>query len=316
MLTSLVTRGHKPVRMDIATHMTIFVRTVQEGGFSAAARVLDLSPSAVSKQISRLEDHLGVRLLNRSTRHISLTEEGRAFYERCARIVAEIEEAEEWVAASQGTVRGVLRLASTPVFAKHHVLPLLPEFMGRYPELQIALEVTDRSVDLVEEGFDVAIRFTEQLSDPSLVARPLAVNRRVICATPSYLAAHGTPRTPEELSRHNCLRLYTVSTFNDWEFEGPEGNCVLHVTGNFETNSADALYHAALAGLGIARLSTYVIGPDLKSGRLVRLLPEFVHEKASILAVYPHRRHLSLKVRTFIDFLVDKFTPVPPWEIG
>jgi len=295
--------------------MTIFVRTVQEGGFSAAARALDLTPSAVSKQISRLEDHLGVRLLNRSTRHISLTDEGRAFYERCARIVSEIEEAEEWVAARQGSVRGVLRVTSTAIFAKHHVLPLLPEFMERYPELEIALEMTDRVVDLVEEGIDVAIRFTEQLADPSLVARPLAVNRRVVCAAPSYLRTHGTPRTPDELSAHNCLRLYTVSSFNDWEFEGPDGNCVAHVTGNFQTNSADAIYHATLAGLGVARLSTYVIAPDLKSGRLVQLLPDYVHEQASILAVYPHRRHLSLKVRTFIDFLVDKFTPVPPWEL-
>lgn len=301
--------------MDIATQMTIFARAVQEGGFSAAARALDLTPSAVSKQISRLEDRLGVRLLNRTTRHISLTEEGRAFYERCARIVAEIEEAEESVAAQQGRVRGILRVASTVVFAKHHVLPLLPEFLKRYPDLQVSLEVTDRSVDLVEEGVDVAIRFTEQLSDRSLVARRLAVNRRVICAAPSYLQAYGVPQTPKELSTHNCLRLYTVSSFNDWEFEGPNGASIVHVYGNFETNSADALYHAALAGLGVARLSTYVIGPDLKAGRLVRLLPEYVHEKASILAVYPHRRHLSPRVRAFIDFLVEKFTPVPPWEL-
>jgi DNA-binding transcriptional LysR family regulator len=301
--------------MDIATQMTIFARAVQEGGFSAAARALDLSPSAVSKQISRLEDRLGVRLLNRTTRHISLTEEGQAFYERCARIIAEIEEAEEWVAARHGNVRGRLRIASTVGFAKYHVLPLLPEFLTRYADLRVSLEVTDRFVDLVEEGVDVAIRFTEQLSDPSLVARRLAVNRRVTCAAPSYLEAHGTPKTPDDLATHNCLTLYTVSTFNDWEFKGPAGSRVVHVSGNFESNSADALYHAALAGLGIARLSTYLVGPDLKAGRLVHLLPEFAHAEASILAVYPHRRHLSPKVRAFIDFLVEKFTPVPPWEV-
>jgi DNA-binding transcriptional LysR family regulator len=301
--------------MDIATQMMIFARAVDEGGFSAAARALDLTPSAVSKQISRLEDRLGVRLLNRTTRHISLTDEGRVFYERCAHIVSEIEEAEESIAAQHGHVRGTLRVASTVVFAKHHVLPLLPEFFKRYPELEVSLEVTDRSVDLVEEGVDVAIRFTEQLSDHTLVARRLAVNRRVICAAPSYLQTHGVPQTPKELSMHNCLRLYTISSFNDWEFEGPDGTAIVHVSGNFETNSADALYHAVLAGLGVARLSTYVVGPDLKSGRLVRLLPEYVHEKASILAVYPHRRHLSPKVRAFIDFLVEKYTPVPPWEI-
>lgn len=301
--------------MDIATQMMIFTRTVQEGGFSAAARALDLTPSAVSKQISRLEDQLSIRLLNRTTRHISLTEEGRAFYERCVRITEEIEEAKEWVTSLQGHVRGTLRIASTVAFAKHLVLPLIPEFLRKYPELRIILEVTDRSVDLVEEGIDVAIRLTEQLTDPSLVARRLAINRRVVCAAPSYLKAYGTPQIPEDLLKHNCLNLYTVSSFNDWEFEGQEGNRVLHVSGNFETNSTDAVYHGALSGLGIARLSTYLVGQDLKEGRLVKLLPEYMHEKASILAVYPHRRHLSLKVRAFIDFLVEKFTPVPPWEI-
>ena len=221
---------------------------------------------------------------------------------------------EEWAAARQGTVRGVLHVASTVPFVKYHILPLLPEFVERYPELQVSMEVTDRAVDLIEEGYDLAIRFTEQLSDPSLVARPLAVNRRVICAAPSYLEAHGIPQTPNELSKHNCLRLYTVSAFNDWKFEGPDGICAPDVSGNFETNSADALYHATLAGLGIARLSTYVIGPDLKAGRLLRILHDYVHEKASILAVYPHRRHVSPKVRAFLDFLIEKFTPIPPWE--
>ncbi len=301
--------------MDIATQMMIFARAVEAGGFSAAARALDLTPSAVSKQISRLEDRLGVRLLNRSTRHVSLTEEGRAFYERATRITAEIEDAAESVAAAQGHVHGKLRVASTVAFAKHLVLPLIPEFLARYPELKVMLEVTDRAVDLVEEGIDVAIHFTEQLTDPSLVARRLALNRRVISAAPSYIAAHGAPQTPEDLLKHNCLSLYTVSSFNDWEFDGPQGSRVLHVQGNFETNSADALYHAALAGLGIVRISTYLVGPDLKAGRLVRLLPDYVYEKASIVAVYPHRRHLSPKVRAFVDFLVEKFTPVPPWEV-
>jgi len=300
--------------VDISTHMSLFVRAVQDGSFSAAARSLDLSPSAVSKQIGRLEDHLGVRLLNRTTRRLSLTEEGRAFYERCARIVAEIEEAEEWALARRGTARGKLRVASTVAFAKHQLMPLLPEFMNRYPEVDVALEVTDRPVDLVEEGVDVAIRFTEQLSDPSLVARRLAVNRRLICAAPAYLEAHGVPHTPQDLARHNCLTLYTISSFNDWTFEGPDGTEVLHVNGTLESNSADALYHATLAGLGIARLSTYLIGPDLKAGRLVAVLPDYVHQDASILAVYPHRRNLSPRVRAFIDFLVEKFTPEPPWE--
>jgi len=301
--------------MDLATQMTIFVRVVEEGGFSAAARALDLSPSAVSKHIGRLEDRLGMRLLNRTTRHIELTEQGQALYDRYARIVAEIEEAEAWAKASRGAVRGTIRAAATVAFAKYQVLPLVPEFLARYPDVRLHLEVTDRAVDLMEESIDVAIRFSEQLLDPSVVARRLAINRRVICAAPSYLAAHGTPKTPDDLLKHNCLTLYTVTTFNEWEFEGPEGTRVLQVRGSFETNSADAMYHAALAGLGIVRLSTYLVGPDLKAGRLVLLLPQYVHEKASILAVYPHQRHLSPTVRAFVDFLVEKFTPVPPWEM-
>lgn len=301
--------------MELPTQMMIFAQTVQQGSFSAAARALDLTPSAVSKQISQLEDKLGMRLLYRTTRQIRLTEEGEEFYERCLRVLAEVDEAEQWISASQGAVKGTLRVAGTVAFAKYHVMPLIPEFLQRYPDLRVHLEVTDRFVDLVETGTDVAIRFTEQLSDPSLVARRLAVNRRVICAAPAYIEAHGMPETPEDLLNHNCLRLYTVSTFNEWEFEGPEGNRVLDVKGSFETNSADTLYYGALVGLGIARLSTFLVGPDLKAGRLVRLLPEYTHEKASILAVYPQRRHLSPKVRAFIDFLVEKFTPVPPWEI-
>ncbi|HEM47189.1 MAG TPA: LysR family transcriptional regulator, partial [Alphaproteobacteria bacterium] len=261
-----------------------------------------------------LEDRLGMRLLNRTTRQISLTEEGREFYERCVRVLAEIEEAEQWIVESRDSVRGTLRVSATVAFAKHHVLPLIPEFLERYPDLRVHLEVTDRFVDLVEEGVDVAIRFSEQIVDPSLVARRLAVNRRVVCAAPAYLERHGAPQTPEQLLEHNCLRLYTVSSFNEWEFQGAEGGGVLAVKGNFETNSADALYHAALAGVGIARLATFLVGPDLKAGRLVRLLPEYEHQKSSILAVFPKRQHLSPKVRAFVDYLVEKFTPVPPWE--
>ncbi len=196
-------------------------------------------------------------------------------------------EVKEWVAAWQGTVNGVLHVASTVAFAKHHVPPLLPEFLERYPELQLALGVTDRSVDRVAKGVDAAIRYTERLTDPSLVARRLALNRRVICAAPSYLQALGTPQTPDDLASHNCLRLCTVSACNDWEFEGPDGTRVVRVGGNFESNSADAIYHAALAGLGIARLSMHLIRPDLKAGRLVQLLPAHVHDEASIQGGVP-----------------------------
>ena len=300
--------------MEIANLMILFVETVDHGNFSAAARSLSLSPSAVSRQIRRLEDRLGVRLLNRSTRSITLTDEGRALYERCAPIAAEIAQAEEMVTSMGGEVQGVLRVTATVAFAKAHLLPLFPEFLRRHPKLNLALELTDRPVDLVEEGIDVAIRFTEQIADLSVVARKLVNNKRVVCAAPAYLETHGTPQTPEDLLRHNCLRLSTVSQFNDWEFDGPEGKRVLRVTGNFQANSADAVYHALLAGVGVARLSTYLVGEDIRAGRLIRLLPDYTYEKADLLAIYPDRRNLSPKVRAFVDFLTERFAPVPPWE--
>ena len=302
--------------MEGASQMTVFVRSVEEGSFSAAARALQMSPSAVSKQIQRLEDRLGVRLLNRSTRSLQLTDEGRAYYERCARIAEDIDAAESLVTELAGQVRGTLRAAATVAFAKAYLLPLIPEFLRRHPDLMLELELTDRPVDLVEERVDVAIRFSEQIEDTSVVARKLAGNERVVCAAPAYIAAHGEPRRPEDLLRHNCLRLSTVTRWNDWEFEDERGRRVVHVEGNFSTNSADAVYHAALAGVGIARLSTYLVADDLRAGRLVPLLTAHKHHDSDLLAVYPARRHLPLRVRAFIDFLAEQLGEVPPWERG
>lgn len=300
--------------MDKTAEMTIFISAVEQGSFSAAGRALDLTPSAVSKQIQRLEDRLGVRLFNRSTRHIHLTEAGELFYERCSRIVDAIEEAEETVASLREQVRGRLRVSATAAFARGEVLPRLNPFLERYPDLDLQIELTDRPVDVVEEGFDAVIRLQEQVDDPSLIARKLAVNRRIICAAPAYIKAHGMPTSPEDLLRHNCLTLYTVSRFNDWEFEGAEGSRVLHVSGNFQANTADALYAATLGGAGLARLSTWLVTPDIRAGRLVPVLPQYSHEKSAYYVLYPHRRHLSPKVRAFVDFLAEQFTPVPPWE--
>lgn len=300
--------------MESANQMGVFVRSVEEGSFSAAARSLDMSPSAVSKQIHRLEERLGVRLLHRSTRSLTLTDEGAAYYERCARIAADIADAESLVASLAGQVRGTLRVTATVAFAKAYLLPLFPEFLKRYPELQLALELTDRQVDLVEERVDVAIRFSEQVVDESVVARRLAPNERVICAAPAYLEIHGVPETPEDLLAHNCLRLSTVQSWNDWEFADDNGTRTLQVQGNFETNSADAVFHAVLSGLGIARLSTYLVAKHLKTGRLVRLLPAWSHDTSDVLVVYPNRRNLPPKVRVFIDFLAEQLGGVPPWE--
>ena len=202
--------------------MMIFVRTVEDGSFSEAARSMDLTPSAVSRQVSHLEDRLGARLLNRTTRRLSLTEAGRVYYEHCARIIGEIDEADEAVNSLQSAVRGTLRVTATAAFARTQVVRLIPRFLEKHSGLELELEMTDRDVDLVEEGIDVAIRLSEQIDDPSVVARTLAPNKRIVCAAPGYLAAHGTPTVPEELLDHNCLFLYTVAKFNEWEFEGPK----------------------------------------------------------------------------------------------
>ncbi len=301
--------------MDKAAEMVIFTRAVEEGSFSAAARDLDLTPSAVSKQIRRLEDRLGVRLFNRTTRRISLTEAGQGYYERSARIIQEIEEAEEAVTSLNENPRGTLRVAATAAFGRVEVLPRINDFLARYPDISMEFELTDRHVDLVEEGIDVAIQWREQMEDPSLIARKLCVNRRIICATPEYMQRNGLPSTPEQLLEHNCLTLYEVSQFNDWEFEDErKGRRVLHVKGNFRANTADGLYEAVLAGAGLARLSTWLVVPDIRAGRLVPVLPEYPHENSAFYVLYPHRRHLSRKVRAFVDFLVEVFTPIPPWE--
>lgn len=300
--------------MDKITEMNVFIAAVTQGSFSAAARALDMTPSAVSKQIKRLEDRLGVELFHRTTRRISLTEPGQEFFARCERILAEIEAAEEAAGALQHAVRGTLRVSATATFTRMVVLPRISPFLEAHPELSLELELTDRRVDVLQEGWDVAIRLSEQLDDPTLVGRRLAANERVICAAPEYLRRHGTPRSPEQLLAHNCLTLYTVSRFNDWSFTDAGGSRVLHVGGNLEANSADALYHAALAGVGLARLSTWLVAEDVRAGRLVPVLPEYRHADSAFFVLYPPARQLSRKVRVFVDFLVELFQPAPPWE--
>ncbi|MAY67568.1 MAG: LysR family transcriptional regulator [Rhodospirillaceae bacterium] len=300
--------------MDIATQMIMFATVVENGGFSAAARDLGLTPSAVSRQIGQLEDRLGTRLLNRSTRRISLTEVGRAFYARCADVSQSVQEAESLVLNMVDHPQGTLKVAATVAFAKAQLLPLLPVFLARNPDLKISLDATDRVIDLVEEQVDVAIRFSEQIDDSSVVSRKLATNRRVYVAAPSYVAEHGLPRTPDEVAGHNCLRISTVEAWNTWTFDDGTGPVRLPIKGNFEANSADAIYYAVLAGVGIARLSTYLVNDALAQGRLVRVLPDYADETSDILAIYSNKRNLSPNVRAFIDYFAEKFGPVPPWE--
>ncbi len=300
--------------MDKLAEMLIFSEVVRQGSFSAAARRLDLSPSAVSKQIGRLEDRLGARLFNRTTRKLSLTEGGESFYARCQSILEEIDEAESAVAEMGGLPQGTLRVSSTAGFGKLQIVPVVPEFLDRYPNIRVELEITDRAVDIVEESIDVAIRLGE-LSDSSLVARKLGESRRIICASPAYLERNGQPRTPEDLARHNCLTLSNNTPFNEWTFETEEGRRVVQVSGNFETNLSDSLLQAVLAGTGIARLSAFMVGPYIKAGQLVPMLDDCNREMQIVHVVYPHRRHLPPKTRAFVDFLAEKFSPEdPPWQ--
>ncbi|MDN3519846.1 LysR family transcriptional regulator [Aquisalimonas lutea] len=301
--------------MDHTTQMLIFVRCVEHGSFSAAARQLHMTPSAVSKQIRRLEDRLDARLFNRTTRRVGLTEVGQEFYRRCAEIMTRIQEAEEAVGSLQGEVRGTLRVTATAAFARVQVLPRLNRFLAANPDLNIEFELTDRPVDVLNEGIDVAIMLQEQVDDPSLVVRQLAVNRRVIVASPDYIRRNGQPETPDDLRHHNCVTLYNVTGFNDWDFEdGHGGTRRIHVDGNFHANTASGVYEAARAGVGVARLSTWLVAPDLEAGRLVPVLPGYVQENSAYYVLFPQGRHLARKIRAFVDFLVGEFKPVAPWE--
>lgn len=301
--------------MDRAQEMAIFSKVVEEESFSGAARVMRLTPSAVSKQISRLEDRLGVRLLNRTTRRLSSTEEGAAFYQRCVRILTDIEEAELAVSRLHAAPRGTLRVNCGVAFGRHQISPLIPEFLERYPELSIEITQTDALVDLVDEGADVAIRFG-YLRDSSMVARQLAVSRRAICASPAYLEKHGTPETPTELPDHNCVTFSTLAHLNEWTFKMEDGSeFPFKAGGNFVANNGETVFEMVLAGLGIARLAEFLVAPAVREGKLVRILrPYYRDMEVPINAVYPTRRHLSPKVRAFVDFMVERFNPAPPWE--
>ena len=298
--------------MDSSSEMAIFVNVVRQGGFSAAARALNRTPSAISKQITRLEDRLDVRLLNRTTRQLSMTDEGEAYYHRATAILADIAETEALVSNKSAAPRGLLRVTCSTTFGRQQIVPILPDFLARYPDLKFQLSLNDKVVDLVQEGFDVAIRMAE-LHDSSLVARRLAVDRRLICAAPSYIEKFGLPRHPDALANHNCLVLRNAMAMNDWAFRLDGKIRTIHVDGSFETNSGVAVHEAVLAGLGIAQMASFVVVPDLRAGRLVTCLDEFIVTEKPIYALFPDRRHLSPKVRAFIDFLVDRFTPTPPW---
>jgi DNA-binding transcriptional LysR family regulator len=291
--------------------MATFVKVVESGGFSAAARALGISPSMVTTHVRALEERLAVRLLNRSTRKVSLTEAGHAYYERCLQILTDVEEAERIAEALQSTPRGTLRL-NTSVAIPPFLAPVIAEFVSLYPEVSVNLAMTDRMIDLVEEGFDLAVR-NMSVPDSSLIARCVATYRLVVCGSPGYLAAHGSPREPADLVHHNCL-IYSHSAWgSEWRFAGPDGEQSVAVAGNLQANSDNALRLAAVHGQGLALAPSFLLIDEIKSGRLVPVLTEFLQTDHAINAIYPHRRHLSAKVRSFIDLLARRFRDDPAW---
>jgi len=298
---------------DSLYEMSVFSKVVASGSLSAAARDLGVSTAVVSRRLAALEARLGVRLVNRTTRRLALTDEGASYHEACARILAEIEDADAAAAAKRIEPQGLLKVALPASFGHKHIAPLVPLFASRHPKVQLALSLSDRNVSVIEEGYDLAIRIGA-LEDSSLAARKLAPNRRVVCASPAYLAAHGTPRTPEDLAKHNCL---VVTDFNaNWEYKTREGRSTsVRVQGRYACDNWEVLRQWALAGLGIALKSTWDVYRQLEEGSLVALLPEYVfHSDVAIYAVYPHRRFLPAKTRVFIEFLAESFGPDPYWD--
>jgi DNA-binding transcriptional LysR family regulator len=304
--------------MDTFSGMRLFTEVVEGGSFSAAARRLGMAPSSVARGIGALEDELGVRLLNRTTRKLGMTEAGRLFHERSKRILVEVDDARLSVTQLEAEPRGTLRVSMPVAFGRLHIAPALPEFLASYPRLQIDLSLTDTFVDLVEEGVDLAIRIGE-LQDSSLIARRLATNTRVICGSPGYFERAGMPTAPQDLSRHDCLVYKRQSSRAIWRLRDQERTYEVEVRGSLWANNADALHTAALSGVGLAILPTWMVGADVRRGALQVAFADYQVSPGaldtSIYAVFPYARHLSPKVRALVDFLVSRFTPRPCWEI-
>jgi DNA-binding transcriptional LysR family regulator len=300
--------------MDRLRAFEVFSTVVSVGSFTKAADTLDTSPANVTRYVNALEAMLGARLLNRTSRRLSLTEAGQALYERAQGIMDDVAEAEALVSANTLQPRGRLRINAPVSFGILHLAPIWPIFSARYPEIALDISLIDRLVDLVEEGYDLGIRIS-RAGAASNIGRKLAASRNVICAAPEYVTRRGAPRSPVDLSKHDCIGYSLSSTADDWHLTDNAGRpYTVTVRPIMHTNNGDTARAAALAGRGIIWQPTFLIGNDLKAGRLVPLLPGYRMADIDILAVYPSRRHLSAKVRVMVDFLAEAFKGTPPWE--
>lgn len=301
--------------MDSLTDIAVFAQVVESGSFTAAAEQLSLSKSVVSKYVSRLEDRLGARLLNRTTRRLSLTEVGRIFYERSQWGLQEIEEAEAEVSRLQGEPRGTLRLNTPMSFGILHIAPALPDFLSQYPEISVDMNLDDRQVDIVDEGFDLSVRISE-LPDSSLVARRVAPCSHTVVASPEYLQKNGIPTSPDDLRNHNVISYRYQDSARVWHFRGPDQRSVsVPVSGSIQMNNSLALREALLGGVGITRTPTFVVGQDIQSGKLQPVLTNYDTLEVSIYLVYAQRRHLSPKIRAFVEYFAERMAGQPYWDV-
>lgn len=304
------------MKTDIASHLQFFVLLARHGNLAAAARELDLTPPAATKRLAQLEARLGVRLVNRTTRSISLTAEGETYLEHATRILAEIREMEDAVSSSRAVPRGLLRVNATLGFGRTTIAPIVSQFAKRYPQVEVQFDVTDRPIDIVESGIDLAIRFGS-LPDKRLNARRIMQNRRFLCASPRYLERHGTPKSLADLSEHQCiLHRQNDDAYGIWRLTRDGHSEVVKVHGMLSSNDGDIVLGWALDGHGILIRSEWDLAKYLESGRLRVVLPEYVQPSADLFVYYPHKRNQSARTRAFIDFLVERFnsrrtTPSP-----
>lgn len=291
--------------MDRLRQMQAFVGVVEAGSFVRAAELLSASKAAVSRHVGELESRLGVRLLNRTTRRLSLTEEGRVFHERCRELLAGVDDAESQISSRSGAASGLVRVNAPVTFGISYLSPLWGEFMRRNPKVSLDVTLADRMVDLIEEGYDLAVRIGT-LPDSTLVSRRLSTTRMVLCASPRYLRLHGTPRCPDDLRNHSVIGYSYWSTRDEWHFDGPAGKVSVRTRPRMQTNNGDTCRMAALAHEGVILQPTFLVGPDLEVGTLVELMPQYRSIELGIYAVYPTRRHVAPKVRALVEFLADR----------
>ena len=301
--------------MDRFQAITAFARVVESGSFARAAERIGVSVSAISRQVADLEGHLGARLLNRTTRRLSLTESGRAYYERCVQLLADLEEAEEAVTSASVVPRGTLRLTASTSFGSGYLASAIADFREQHPQLRFDVELSDRAVDLVDEGLDLAVRIGE-IGSQALIGRKVGISQLVCCASPSYLELNPAPAVPADLASHRCLTYAYSSIGNQWRFTDATGTAhQVRVSGPVQANNGAMLAALAVAGAGIILEPDIIVAGDVRAGRLARLLPGYSAPSMAIHAAYPSRRHLSAKVRAFVDFLAARFARDPAWRL-